>query len=68
MLGLDISLLAILKLNDKPLSTILEKYGLTYARVQERGNINSGHGMRVHMSPQMTQEQKSPPRIMKRQE
>ena len=48
-------LLAILKLNDKPLSTILERYGLTYARVKNEVISIVGLGMRGFiMSPQMT--------------
>jgi len=53
--GTEHLLLAILKLNDKPLSTILEKYGLTYARVKNEVISIVGMGMRGFiMSPQMT--------------
>ncbi len=53
--GTEHLLLAILKLNDKPLSAILEKYGLTYARVKNEVISIVGMGMRGFiMSPQMT--------------
>ncbi|MFN3692139.1 MAG: Clp protease N-terminal domain-containing protein, partial [Fervidobacterium sp.] len=53
--GTEHLLLAILKLNDKPISTILEKYGLTYARVKNEVISIVGLGMRGFiMSPQMT--------------
>ncbi len=53
--GTEHILLAILKLNDKPLSNILEKYGLTYARVKNEVISIVGMGMRGFiMSPQMT--------------
>lgn len=53
--GTEHLLLAILKLNDKPLSTILERYGLTYARVKNEVISIVGLGMRGFiMSPQMT--------------
>ncbi|ODN30920.1 ATP-dependent Clp protease ATP-binding subunit [Fervidobacterium thailandense] len=53
--GTEHLLLAILKLNDKPLSTILERYGLTYARVKNEVISIVGMGMRGFiMSPQMT--------------
>ncbi|WP_448376244.1 ATP-dependent Clp protease ATP-binding subunit [Fervidobacterium sp.] len=53
--GTEHLLLAILKLNDKPLSTILERFGLTYARVKNEVISIVGLGMRGFiMSPQMT--------------
>lgn len=53
--GTEHLLLAILKLNDKPLSAVLEKYGLTYARVKNEVISIVGMGMRGFiMSPQMT--------------
>ncbi|WP_448378485.1 ATP-dependent Clp protease ATP-binding subunit [Fervidobacterium sp.] len=53
--GTEHLLLAILKLNDKPLSNILERYGLTYARVKNEVISIVGLGMRGFiMSPQMT--------------
>ncbi len=53
--GTEHLLLAILKLNDKPLSIILERYGLTYARVKNEVISIVGLGMRGFiMSPQMT--------------
>ncbi|PHJ12143.1 Clp protease ClpX, partial [Fervidobacterium sp. SC_NGM5_G05] len=53
--GTEHLLLAILKLNDKPLSTILERYGLTYTRVKNEVISIVGLGMRGFiMSPQMT--------------
>ncbi len=53
--GTEHLLLAILKLIDKPLSTILERYGLTYARVKNEVISIVGLGMRGFiMSPQMT--------------
>ncbi|MFN6991487.1 MAG: ATP-dependent Clp protease ATP-binding subunit [Fervidobacterium sp.] len=53
--GTEHLLLAILKLNDKPISAILEKYGLTYARVKNEVISIVGLGMRGFiMSPQMT--------------
>lgn len=53
--GTEHLLLAILKLNDKPLSGILERYGLTYARVKNEVISIVGLGMRGFiMSPQMT--------------
>lgn len=53
--GTEHLLLAILKMNDKPLSAILERYGLTYARVKNEVISIVGMGMRGFiMSPQMT--------------